>query len=136
MVGCDGAFTKRTAQCTGPGADIGGLFVRLLDPSTKKDATSGADTGTPCKSTQAVCSYSIANQAGTETASTADYQICFYLESGAAGLPAGLASIKSGGVLAKNCNVGAAKKAAGATCTAGNATECANGVCKADNTCP
>lgn len=118
VTGCTGAFAA-TSICTGPGDDVLKLFPRLLDPSTPKDTAkqpgaAGYDKGTPCVSTSTgVCSYSIAKQDGAEgNATTASYQICFYLESGGAGLNKGPARVESGGILGQGCKAAAVVPAA------------------------
>lgn len=98
MTGCVNAF-ETTESCTGPG-DVPRNFPNLKDPSAKTNSD-------PCTKgtvgTSLVCKYSIANQKGDGKATTADYQICFNLESGGAGLTAGPNSVTSGGLLKANC---------------------------------
>lgn len=132
MSGCTTKFTK-TESCDGPG-DVPRNFPNLKDPSAKADSDA-CKPGTA--GTSKVCKYSIANQAGTDAATTSDYQICFNLESGGAGLTAGPNSVTSGGLLKSNCNspAAAAKKAKGEECTAATASECETGTCGADNKC-
>lgn len=89
-----------TSTAAGPGDEVKTNFPNLKDPSAKAD-TAACDKGTV--GTSKVCNYSIANKKGDGSASTADYQICFNLESGAAGLAKGPNSVTSGGVLVPNC---------------------------------
>ena len=72
-----------TSTCTGPG-DIS-MLDTYIDPS--KSATACA-TGVTVP-----CAYSISDDLGAAGAGTEDFQICFYLEYGSAGLPAGMNSI-------------------------------------------
>lgn len=89
-----------TATAEGPGEEVLNNFKNLKDPSAKAN-DAACTKGTV--GTSVVCNYSIANKAGAGTASTADYQICFNLESGAAGLTKGPNSVISGGLLVANC---------------------------------
>ena len=83
--------------CTGPGGISG--FANFADPS----AGTG---GTACVAgASATCQYSISQDDGTAAATTGDYQICFYLESGAGSLAAGLHSIETNGVFTDDCTV-------------------------------
>lgn len=86
LAGCTAAGDKTTA-CTNAG-DILTAFTILKDPTAK-------GTGTACDSAAAAaCDYSL----GIAAASTDDYEICFYLESGAGGLSAGQHRIIESGV--------------------------------------
>lgn len=98
-----------TSTCTGPGEEVSKNYPNMKDPSAK--ATDVACTSGVVGSS-VVCNYSIANQKGDNAASTADYQLCFNLESGAAGLTKGPNSIVSGGLLKANCVKAAAAAAA------------------------
>ncbi len=72
-----------TLTCTGPG-DVS-YFSGYSDPSgstTICDSTSDTD-----------CQYSISQADGDAAATTEDFEICFYLEYGSAGLSAGVHSI-------------------------------------------
>ena len=80
--------------CTNPG-DILDFFPTFDDPTTPGTPCSSASTGT--------CQYSISLEGGAAAATTADYQICFWLEKGAAGLSSDLNSIDSGGLLTAGC---------------------------------
>lgn len=94
---CAAAFS-RTNECDSPGKEVGENFPKLLDPS--------APSGLPCKDDPSKsCAYSIANRDGNGPAKTNDYQVCFYLESGAASLPGGLSRVESGGVFAQGCRI-------------------------------
>ncbi|MCH7828675.1 type II secretion system protein [Patescibacteria group bacterium] len=75
--GCLG-LDDNVRDCTGPGAVAG--FGNFLDPSSTAP-------GTPCTSASgSTCQYSISRADGTADATTGDYQICFWLESGAGSL--------------------------------------------------
>ena len=78
--GCaDGA---RASLCTYGGTTI---FANYKDPS---------NVTTACTNTSSSeCDYSISKADGTAGAGTEDFQICFYLEYGSAGMPAGPTSI-------------------------------------------
>lgn len=95
-VKCATAFSK-TNTCDSPGGEVASNFSKLLDPS--------APNGDPCKDNPKPCAYSIANRDGNGQAKTNDYQICFYLESGAASLPSGLNRVESGGVFVQGCRI-------------------------------
>lgn len=99
MVGCAAAFSA-TSTCTGPGDEVKNNFPNLKDPSAK---TGDAACTKGTVDTSVVCNYSLANKKGDAAATTADYQLCFNLESGAAGLAKGPNSIVSGGLLQANC---------------------------------
>ena len=107
MVGCTAAFAK-TSLCTGPGDEVKNNYVNLKDPSAKS-TDAACDTGTV--GTSKVCNYSLANKKGDGPATTADYQLCFDLESGTAGLTKGPNSITSGGLLVPKCVKAAAAPA-------------------------
>ncbi len=98
LTGCTAG--KAISTCTGPSTVADTSFKGLLDPS-KTSAI-----GTVCKTgLTAPCDYSIANKAGTGTAVTNDYQICFYLEAGGAGLQRGMNSIVTGATFTAGCNL-------------------------------
>lgn len=80
------------STCTGPGAIS--QFSDFSDP-----------TGTAaCTVTSAdVCDYSVSQDDGSAAATTADYQICFYLESGAGDLSAGRNSVTTGAQMTAGC---------------------------------
>ena len=73
--------------CTGPGEVS--QFANFSDPTG-----SGACVGGVAPSTD-VCQYSISKADGSAAAETGDYQICFWLESGAGSLDGGLHSIET-----------------------------------------
>jgi len=82
--------------CTGP-APID--FASYQDPSV---GTAGAAC---TNASTAACQYSIANATGGAAATTQNYEICSYLESGAGTLLAGLVSVRStsGGSVVAGC---------------------------------
>ena len=87
---CATAGTLTTTCGTFEGVD----WANIQDTNgagTACDITAGA-TGDICDYTMGV--------ANTAT----DYKICFYLEEGAGGLPAGLNNIGPGGVITSGCN--------------------------------
>lgn len=89
---CTAAGAK-TTTCNNPG-DIATAFIALKDPSAK-------GTGDACaSSTAATCDYSM----GIAAAKTDNYEICFYLESGAGSLTKGINRVTEGGVLASGCS--------------------------------
>ena len=73
--------------CTGPGEVS--QFANFSDPTG-----SGVCVGGVAPST-AECQYSVSQEDGAAAAETGDYQICFWLESGAGTLIAGLHSIET-----------------------------------------
>ena len=73
-----------TSTCTGPG-DINVNFEDYHDPSGEEAFCSSVSDGP--------CDYSISAKDGGAEAGTEDFQICFWLEYGSAGLPAGINSI-------------------------------------------
>jgi len=75
-----------TSSCTGPG-DIS-YFSDYTDPSESTSACSSATL--PADD---ACNYSISQKTGGAAAGTEDFQICFLLEYGSAGLDAGVNSI-------------------------------------------
>jgi len=98
VTGCDAQAFDPTSKCDGPGTEIKSNFSKLLDPSSPN--------GTPCKDVPGkTCAYSIADKDGKGPAKTSDYQICFYLESGSAGLTNGLNRVESGGVFLQGCRI-------------------------------
>lgn len=84
-----------TDTCTGPG-DVSKF-------STFSDPTIGTGTPTCAAAAATPCRYSVSEDEGGAAATTGDYQICFGLEKGAAGLSAGLNSIITGGLLTAGC---------------------------------
>ena len=79
-----------TYTCTGPNQIS--QFTSFKDPSTPGTACVAASTGT--------CGYAVSKADGTAGApTTADYQICFYLEKASGSLAAGLHRIITGSVL-------------------------------------
>lgn len=118
LVTCVNAQHK-TSACTGPG-EVAGNYAKLLDPSKPTgDACTGASA--------APCAYSIAKKGGAAGAQTDNYEICMYLESGAAGLKAGPAHVESGGLLVQGCGAAVVLKDKDAACAAAN--ECKSGKC-------
>jgi len=78
----DGAVAS---LCTYPAVGGTTIFANYKDPSNA--------TGACTNLSASECNYSISNKLGTGVAGTEDYQICFYLEYGSAGMPAGPTSI-------------------------------------------
>jgi prepilin-type N-terminal cleavage/methylation domain-containing protein len=98
---CAATAYSSVVGCLGTTAGGAFTFTSYLDPST---------SGTTCKGTAgtastATCQYSIANAAGGAAATTANYEICSYLENGAGSLNAGLVSVSSasGGSVVQGC---------------------------------
>lgn len=80
---CTGARVD-ASTCTGPSPIS---FAAYKDPTTP---------GTPCTtSSSAACQYIIAKSNGAAAATTQDYEICSYLETGAGSLTAGLVRVTS-----------------------------------------
>lgn len=80
---CTGARVD-ASTCTGPSPIS---FSAYKDPTTP---------GTPCTiSSSAACQYIIAKSSGAAAATTQDYEICSYLETGAGSLTAGLVRVTS-----------------------------------------
>lgn len=97
LEGCDNAnrAASLTTSCTGPGFVT--QFKRFFDPAK---LTSDA----PCvKNSITTCGYSVAKRDGSRRATTNNYQLCFYLEQGGAGLKAGLNSMTDHGVFRAGC---------------------------------
>ena len=93
LVGCTAADADADL-CSGPGAIS---YTAFQDPTTPD---------TPClHSSSATCQYSISQADGSAGAETGDYQICFFLESGAGSLAAGLHSIETNGVFRNDCTL-------------------------------
>ena len=92
---CTGADAD-VADCTGPGEVS--QFSNFSDPSGTAVCTGGAASSTD------VCQYSISQEDGSAVASTENYQICFWLESGAGNAVAGLNKITTGSQLSAGCN--------------------------------
>ena len=89
----DNALTK---NCDSPGQVS--QFANFEDPSTPDTACNcGADMS-------ATCGYSITKESGALGATVGDYQICFYLESGAGSLAAKENCITTGGQLKSGAN--------------------------------
>lgn len=94
LTGCIGARVD-ASTCTGPSPIS---FANYKDPST---------SGTLCTTTSgSTCQYVIAKAAGTAGATTADYEICSYLETGSGTLASGLVKVSStsGGAVVSGCN--------------------------------
>lgn len=102
LTGCASDHTLTTA-CNGLAAFL--ELAKIKDPAPK-DATTPCPAGAAGGATGVGCNYSISQAAGTATkaAATNDYEICFNLESGGAGLKAGLNKVTVGGVLQPGCN--------------------------------
>lgn len=103
LAGCGGADAK-TILCTGPGAAA--ELKNLSDPNDVVTTTDGVTNSAldACTSvSDDKCSYSVSKGDGTVAATTNDYEICFYLESGGAGLPKGVNRVTVGGILEKGC---------------------------------
>jgi len=83
LVTCTAADADVTT-CTGPGEVS--QFANFSDP-TGSDLCTGASID--------ICQYSVSQADGDAAAETGDYQICFFLESGAGSLAAGLHSIET-----------------------------------------
>jgi len=84
LSGCAKAHSS-TKTCTGVALPL----ASYSDPSglaTPVCTTGLAGTGTEC-------AYSISNKLGTGAPGTEDFQICFYLEYGSAGLGKGMTSV-------------------------------------------
>jgi len=90
---CDTEHAK-TNSCTGPG--LVNQFSAFSDPSANAStvACNGADTA---------CDYSIAKANGDAAATVGDYEICFYLESGAGELAKGISKVTTGGQVTAGC---------------------------------
>jgi len=77
---------------------IGGtaIFTDYNDPSNATGACTNTSTSD--------CNYSISNSTGTGNPGTENWQICFYLEYGSAGMPAGPTSLVGPiGILVDGC---------------------------------
>jgi prepilin-type N-terminal cleavage/methylation domain-containing protein len=99
LTGCITANVD-ASTCTGTAAAAGSLaFSSYKDPTTPGTACLHSSSGT--------CQYSVNKQSVTATggATTADYEICSWLESGAGSLPSGLVSVSSvsGGSVITGC---------------------------------
>ncbi|MCD4704695.1 type II secretion system GspH family protein [bacterium] len=89
LVGCV-LKDDKISECTGPG-DFGvDITTKLIDPSTKGD-------GIACSAiaSAGACDYSIT----AANATTADYNICFYLEANSSLGDAGFFQISEGGAI-------------------------------------
>ena len=96
VAGCTTVALAKVQNCTGP-APID--FANYQDPSV------GA-TGAACATgSTGACQYAIYTSAGAAGATTQNYEICSYLESGAGTLLAGLVSVRStsGGSVVAGC---------------------------------
>ncbi|MCC7500564.1 hypothetical protein IT396_02055, partial [Candidatus Nomurabacteria bacterium] len=62
-------------------------LANFQDPSTPGTPCTGASTGT--------CQYSVSQADGDAAATTQDWQVCSYLESGSGSLATGLVSVSS-----------------------------------------
>ena len=99
LEGCESDL-ELTSLCTGPGAAA--ELAKLKDPAPK-DATTACPDGDAGGDTGKGCNYSISSADGSAGAKTNDYEICFNLESGGAGLGKGLNSVTVGGILRADC---------------------------------
>lgn len=96
IAGCTGAHANVTG-CTGPSP---------ISFSGYADGNVGG-SGTLCVAASAApCQYSISTAAGGAAATTQNYEICSYLETGSGALPAGKVSVNSnsGGTVVTGCN--------------------------------
>lgn len=83
-----------TTTCIGPG-QVGDFFPEITDPG---------DYNNPCTTERtANCAYAVSRENGEAGAQIDDYQICFFLEVGAGGMPAGLHSIVTGSRFREGC---------------------------------
>jgi prepilin-type N-terminal cleavage/methylation domain-containing protein len=103
LTGCAGgaadAAYALTTTCSNAG-DVLDNFPDFSDPSTPATACVGtAGTATSA----ATCGYSISQTTAANAPTTADYQICFWLESGSNNLAAGLNSITQGANFVAGC---------------------------------
>ncbi|MCK4386983.1 MAG: type II secretion system protein [Candidatus Pacebacteria bacterium] len=80
---CTGADAL-ASTCTGPGDII--MFADYTDPGESETACTSASASD--------CNYSVSRKDGSAGAGTEDFQICFYLEYGGSGLPAGVHAIE------------------------------------------
>ncbi len=97
LEGCvnDALASSLTTSCSGPGMIV--QYRRFQDPAQLTSQT-------PCsKNSITTCGYSISQRDGAKRAITDNYQMCFYLEQGGAGLKAGLNSITDGGTFRAGC---------------------------------
>ena len=98
LVGCTAA-DARVNTCTGcsgcPSNNSIVGFVNFADPTV---GIGGAACQQSISPSIAPCQYSISQDDGSAAATTGDYQICFWLESGAGSLAAGLHAIETNGV--------------------------------------
>lgn len=94
LTGCTGDLVD-TITCTNPG-DIVDFFPTFIDPSSSTACTTTTGSST--------CQYVISTDTGGAGATSANYEICFMLEKGAAGLSAGMNSIDTGGLLTAGCD--------------------------------
>ena len=94
LTGCTD-WTASTTRCTGP-VEVTDQFPNFIDPSAGTAVCSDVPGDT--------CHYSIGRENGDPGATTDDYQICFFLESGAGTVGAGLNRITTGSQLAAGCD--------------------------------
>lgn len=94
IAGCVGSRVDASG-CTGPSPIS---FASYKDPTTSTTLCTAASAAT--------CQYIIAKAAGTAGATTQDYEICVYLETGSGTLPAGMVRVSStsGGGVVAGCN--------------------------------
>lgn len=85
------------ATVTAPSTLADDAFKKAIDPKDP-DAVCTAETKEPCK-------FVIGKNDGGIAPLTSDYQICFYLEAGGAGLQRGVNSIINGAVFTKGCKI-------------------------------
>ncbi|MDP6771088.1 MAG: type II secretion system protein [Anaerolineales bacterium] len=93
--------------CVGDNALITTCTLNFAQLATFVDPNSPAAACTPASA--AACAYSIAQNDGDAAATSEDYQICFWLESGSGDLDSGLNSINTApggaiGLMADGCS--------------------------------
>ncbi|OGG72591.1 hypothetical protein A3A38_02875 [Candidatus Kaiserbacteria bacterium RIFCSPLOWO2_01_FULL_53_17] len=93
-----GACSGDTAQCTGPGDIVS--FPEFVDPS--------APTAVCAAGSAAICKYGIYQLAGGGSPTTADYELCFWLEDPATAGLSGSAGVhkvtSSSGTITAGCS--------------------------------
>lgn len=92
FVGCT-LLNAKVNSCTTPN------LSKYSDPSAGTD-------GTACTQTSvATCQYSVSRNVGVAGATTQDFQICAYLESGVGTLSAGTVEVNSDGGIIQGCSL-------------------------------
>lgn len=84
-----------TTTVTGPSTLADAGFKGAVDPQAPTDVCTAASVK--------ACKYAISTSTGAAEPKTNDYQICFFLEAGGAGLQWGMNSIVTGGAFTKGC---------------------------------